>query len=98
MDTWGPATETTDGNKYVLTIVDAFSHLCMFVPLPSIESHVVAKAFHDHWVCIHDVPEVIVTDRGSEFKKYMKTLMDTHGIRHVSDPEKNLLRNISAFS
>ena len=50
MDTWGPATETSDGNKYVLTIVGVFSHLCMSIPLPSIESHVVAKAFHDHWV------------------------------------------------
>ena len=48
MDTWGPATETTDGNKYVLTIVDAFAHLvafmtdmsckyffCGFLPIPA---------------------------------------------------------------
>ena len=54
--------------------------------------HVRAAAFNrlgrvltpwERWICTHDVPEVIVMNRGSEFKKHMKSLMDTCGIRHV---------------
>ena len=55
----------------------------MFIPIPSIDSDVVARAFHDHWICVHDVPEVIVSDRGSEFQKHMQSLMRMHGIRHI---------------
>ena len=83
MDTWGPATKTSHGNQYVLTIVGAFTHLCMFVPIPPINSEVVARAFYDNWICHHDVPEVIATDRGTEFRKHMQTLMSMHGIRHI---------------
>ena len=39
IDLWGPVSKTADGNSFILSVVDAFTHFCAFIPIPDKEAH-----------------------------------------------------------
>ncbi|XP_026164228.1 uncharacterized protein LOC113131342 [Mastacembelus armatus] len=56
------------GNTTILTIVDRFSKMVHFVPLPRLPSALrTAQALVDHVVRLHGIPQEIVSDRGPQF-------------------------------
>jgi len=67
MDIVGPIPVTHKGNKYVLTMQDDLTKLSIATPMVSHEANIVAHSFVNSFVCIHGIPESIVSDQGTEF-------------------------------
>ena len=67
LDIVGPLTETTLGNKYILTFQDDLSKYLVAVPVPQQDAETVAKAFVLNIVLKLGVPGQILTDQGSSF-------------------------------
>ena len=54
-------------NKVILTFQDDFTKFSEAVTLPNSEVHTVAEAFVTHIICQHGIPEVVLSDQGSNF-------------------------------
>jgi transposase InsO family protein len=54
-------------NSYILTIQYDLSKYSTVVPLPDHTANTVSQAFIEHFVCLHGIPNSIVTDQGREF-------------------------------
>uniref|UniRef100_A0A2S2QET3 RNA-directed DNA polymerase n=1 Tax=Sipha flava TaxID=143950 RepID=A0A2S2QET3_9HEMI len=67
LDIVGPLTTTLSGNTYILTMQDDLTKYSLGVPIPDHQANTVAEAFVVHFVCIHGIPETILTDQGTEF-------------------------------
>ena len=68
IDLIGPFPETVGTYyKYVLTVVDFFTHYTITVPLPNKAAKTVAKALFNHVLAVHGCPKRLMSDRGSEF-------------------------------
>lgn len=67
LDIVGPL-PPSQGNKYLLTMVDRFTRWPEAVPLPSIEAETVANAFVDHWISRFGTPDTVTTDQGRQFE------------------------------
>jgi hypothetical protein len=64
----GPFIETTQRNKYILTICDNFSKYCVIIPMKNQEAVTVAKALVDRVIAYLGAPETILTDQGANFE------------------------------
>ena len=85
---------SSNGFNHLLTIVDRFSRWPAAIPLKDINADSVIDALTHHWIAAHGVPEVITTDRGSQFTSALWTqLLRTWGTKHVKTtayhPESN---------
>lgn len=67
LDIVGPVDTSLKGNSYILTIQDDLSKYSAAVPLPNHTANTIARAFVEHFVCLHGIPDSIVTDQGREF-------------------------------
>ena len=67
LDLVGPLPTTPSGNKYVLTVQDQLTKLCVGVPIPSKRASVVSDAFAQSVIARFGCPRAILTDCGKEF-------------------------------
>ena len=67
MEILGPFVTSSDGNKYVLTIVDQFSKWVTMTAMPDHTAETVAHNFLVHYMCTFGAPLFIHTDQGAEF-------------------------------
>ena len=81
----GPFPETLGTcYKYVLTVVDFFTHYTITVPLPNKAAKTVAKALFNHVLAVHGCPKRLMSDRGTEFLNAVITeLTDLLSIKKV---------------
>lgn len=56
-----------DGYTVVMTVVDRFSKMAIFVPLSDTSATAVAKAFFTKVVSLQGIPRSIITDRDARF-------------------------------
>ena len=82
------------GNSYLLTVVDRFTRWPEAIPLPTMDAVTVARHLVSGWIARFGVPEVITTDRGSQFESRLWTelskLLGTSRIRTCAyHPEAN---------
>ncbi|CAD6186088.1 unnamed protein product [Caenorhabditis auriculariae] len=85
IDVLGPLPITARQNRYILTMVDAFSKLLITVPINTQETTVIVRAILDNLVTKHGTPQCIVTDNGSNFQsKSFKDTINTLGMTHIS--------------
>lgn len=56
------------GFTYLLTAIDRFSRWPVAIPIKDIAAETVVSAFMHQWVSHYGVPEVVTTDRGSQFE------------------------------
>ena len=74
----------SNGYDHLLTVVDRFSRWPAAFPIPNINAETVIDTLTHGWICAYGVPEVITTDRGSQFSSQVFTqLLKTWGIRHI---------------
>ena len=60
----------------VLTVVDYFLKICIFVPLSLTTAEHVARAFFQHVVAYHGLPQHIISDQDPQFTgKFWRALM-----------------------
>ena len=55
------------GFKYLMTVVDRFSRWPEVYPLVEMSSQACCEAFIQNWLPRFGIPDVVVTDRGSQF-------------------------------
>ena len=72
IDLIGPFRETVGTcYKYVLTIVDFFTHYTITIPIPNKAAKTVAKALFNHVLAVHRCPKCLMSDHGSEILNAM---------------------------
>ena len=67
MDFSGPLTKTLNDNRYLLVLIDYYSHWVEAFALPDQTAESVIKVFADEIIPRWGCPEQIVTDQGSNF-------------------------------
>ena len=82
IDVTGPLPHGPGGEQYILGIIDNFSRFASLVPLKRATAETVAKALYEKWITIFGIPEVIHSDRGTEFEnKLIYSLCNYLGVR-----------------
>jgi transposase InsO family protein len=67
LDIVGPATVTNKGNWYILTFQDDLTKFVVAEPIPTQEAETVARVFVRNIVLKFGLPELVLTDQGSNF-------------------------------
>ena len=67
VDIVGPFNLSGTGYRYILTVQDDLSKFLIAVPLEDQTAEQVARAFVDHVILIYGIPQIILSDCGSQF-------------------------------
>lgn len=67
LDIVGPLATSERQNSYILTIQDDLTKFSAAFPLRTHDANSVAKALVEGFICQHGIPEIILTDCGTEF-------------------------------
>ena len=84
----------SNGFNHLLTIVDRHSRWPVAVPVKDIAAETIIDALTHNWISVYGVPEIITTDRGSQFTSFLwNQLLQVWGIKHITTtayhPEAN---------
>ena len=83
MDLVGPL-PPSEGNVYILSIVDRFTRWPEAYPIPDMSTKTVAKTFFDNYISRFGTPSELTTDRGSQFEsKLFEELTKLTGTLHI---------------
>ena len=66
LDIQGPLPVTTDGNRYILTMMDCFTRWGIAVAIPDTTAPTISNSIFKRLLCVHGRPRKILTDRGKE--------------------------------
>ena len=66
-DSVGPLPESSEGHKYILTIMDRFSNFVKAVPIHVEDAATVSLKLLNEWICQYGCMDRLLSDRGSEF-------------------------------
>ena len=82
-DTKGPISSSSDGNTYIIVIVDAFTHYVALNPVPHCNAYYAYTTLHEYCVAKFGLSEVLITDNGTEFiNNEIITLCHLYNIKH----------------
>ena len=65
-DSKGPITPSSDGNLYIMVKFEAFTLHVVLNPEPHYNAFYPYSTFHEHWIAEFGLPEIPVTDKGTE--------------------------------
>ena len=65
IDLLGPLPTSLKGNRYVLTVLDYFTHWPILIPVPNKEARTSAEALFVHVICEHGAFERLLSNRES---------------------------------
>ena len=72
------------GFNHLLTVVDRFSRWPVAIPIADINADTVVDSFTHGWIATYGVPEIVTSDRGSQFSSAVFTqLLKNWGVKHV---------------
>lgn len=94
MDLIGPFAESSQGNRYILTIIDHHSGWGEAYPIKNKTNHSVWTAFANNFIPRHGIPEILITDNGKEFTAkawcdYLKEIGIDHRRTTPVHPQSN---------
>ena len=94
LDLVGPLPLTSQGHRYIMTCIDAFSRFAICVPLMNKTMSCVARNFVDHVICAYGPIESLYTDRGlewvgSDFKEAVRNLGISQSFTCAFSPNSN---------
>ena len=85
IDVIGPMHRSTEGNVYILTMMDQFTKWPVAIPIKERKSEAIAKAIFKYWICEKGVPFRIISDQGKELiSKGIQQLCANMGISKIS--------------
>ena len=81
IDICGPLPQTSNGNRYIVSIIDKFTRFCLLVPVPNIKTMTIIKAYQ-RWLNLFGAPANLLSDNGTQFTaeifKTFNEIHDTH--------------------
>lgn len=84
VDFLGPYPRSRSGNIGIFVVLDHFSKFSFIHPVKRFTADVVIKFLEEHLFHIFGVPEIIVSDNGTQFKaNKFNDLLKKYGISHV---------------
>ena len=82
-DTKGPISPSSEGNSYILVIVNAFTHYVALNPVPHCNAFYAYTQLYEHWIAKFGLPEILVTYNGTEFiNNEIITLSHLNNVKH----------------
>ena len=82
-DTKGPLSPSSEGNSYIMVKIDLFTRYVAFNPVPQCNAYYAYTTLYDHWIAKFGLPEILVTDNGTEFiNNEIITLCHLYNIKH----------------
>ena len=94
IDTIEPLPEDGLGNKYIITIIDAFSRLVELIPTKDTGAETAANAVLQ-WICRYGIPSQIVSDNGTQYANELITtlchLFKNHKLIQAYSYEENAI-------
>ena len=82
-DTKRPISPSSEGNSYIMVIVDAFTHYVALNPVPHCIAYYAYTTLYKRWIANFGLPELLVTDNGTEFINSENiTLCHLYNIKH----------------
>ena len=63
----GPITQTSEGNKYLLTLQNELSKYTMAVTIQQQDAMTLARIFVEQIILKIGIPQILLTDQGSNF-------------------------------
>ena len=82
-DTKRPISPSSEGNSYIMVIVDAFTHYVALNTVPHCNAYYAYTTLYEHWIAKFGLPEILVTDNGTEFvNNEIITLSHLYNIKH----------------
>lgn len=67
IDIVGPLKESRNGNKFIITAIDAFSRFGYARPLPEVRAEDCIRFLNEEIISKHGLPENIISDNGTQF-------------------------------
>ena len=87
-DIVGPLNTSQQGNMFVLTITDAFTHWAEAVPIPDTQSDTIAEALFATWISRYGCMQYFVADNARYFtSECMENIFRVLRIRRLRVPE-----------
>ena len=83
IDLYQPGSLTSEGFRYVLTVVDLCTRWCMFYPLKTKYPAEVIAVFLQQWCHQHGLPQFILSDRGKEFQGVATTVCEVLDVKQI---------------
>lgn len=85
LDVVGPLPRSHKGNSFILTLIDDLTKFAWAAPMENHEANTVAHHFVTQFVCLHGLPQSLVTDCGTEFlSKVFKEVCNLLKIKQTS--------------
>ena len=66
IDICGPLPQTSDGYRYIVSMIDKFSRFCLLIPVKDIKTLTIIKAY-ERWISLFGPPTTLLSDNGSQF-------------------------------
>ena len=94
IDLFGPLPKTRKGNRWVLTVVDAFTRFTTLIPLKESTTEAICEALKERVFHVFGFPRRIHSDRGSQFTSetfahLCKRLRIRHSMTTPYHPQSN---------
>lgn len=84
VDCMGPLPITENGNRFIVVFIDHFTKYIEAFAVPNITADTIARLFVEKIVCRHGVPQILQSDRGSDFtSNLMAEITKLFGIHKV---------------
>lgn len=74
LDVVGPLDTSQKGDRFIFTMKKDLTKFSMAIPLQDHTANTIAKTFVEHLVCLHGIPQTIVTDQRPDFLSKIFTL------------------------
>lgn len=82
IDLVGPLPRSTQGYKFILSIVDTFSKYTLFIPLRSATAPAVTEKVEENIFLIYGVPQTVICDNGVQFRsKLFSKLCENYNVK-----------------